>query len=63
MAFMILMFSLLFIETCQGGFIVAYAGPCCIARLMDNRPVIGYVNYCPTVSWLAIYGAIDNVYG
>ena len=44
-----LCFSLLFTEICQGGFIVAYAGACYVERSMNNRPYIGFVNYCPTV--------------
>ena len=38
------------LDTCQGGSVVAYAGPCFVAPAMNNRPYIGYANFCPSVS-------------
>ena len=43
-----------YVETCQGGFIIAYAGPCYIVPAMGNRPYIGFTNICPNVSQLVI---------
>ena len=47
----ILYYVILLTETCQGGFIVAYAGPCIVLPAAGNIPIIGYVNVCPTASY------------
>lgn len=39
-----------FTADCQLG-IAAYAGPCIISPSDDNKPIIGYVNVCPKVSF------------
>ena len=40
----------IFLENCEGG-TLAYAGPCYVEPAMGSRPYIGFVNYCPGVSY------------
>ena len=43
------MFLTIKTAACVSG-LAAYAGPCYVAPAMDNRPYIGFVNFCPNVS-------------
>ena len=47
--------NIFYIEICQDGFTAAYAGPCYTEPTMENRPYIGYVNFCPAVSQLSLW--------